>query len=93
MWTRVGPRNYVFDWVRIPPERGTFEEMSSGIPRMLLISVPVGRPQKQLSVTLNVANEKSPLWCGLWSKFFDPLFSYCQVVSNSADMTARKSRL
>jgi len=43
---------------------------------MLSTSVLLGQSQKQLSVTLNVPNEKSTLCC-LSSKFFEYLFCFC----------------
>jgi len=49
--------------------------LTSGFPCMLSTSVLLSQSQKQLSVTLNVPNEKST-WCRLSSKFFEYLFCF-----------------
>jgi len=44
--------------------------LTSEFPYMLSTSVPIGRSQKQLGITLNFPNETSPPRCGLSLKFF-----------------------
>jgi len=92
MWTRVGPRNLLYG-VQIPHKKRHFCWGDVGIsrmqpntvpkiPRMLLTSVPIGRPQKQSSVRLNLPSE-TLLRCGLSLKFFDHLFIFASFLLSS----------
>jgi len=67
-------------------------DLASGVPRMLSISVPIGRPRKQAIVTLNCSNE-IPMRCGLSSKFFDHLLNVLLHMFINAESTALKYTL
>jgi len=85
MWNRVrgldphGEGHFWGKWRRDFPTRCPapfIDAMTLGFPHMLSTSVPTGWPKKQLSATLHFPNEKSPLWCGLSSKFFHHFSMY-----------------
>jgi len=56
----------------------------SGFPHILSTSVPIGQPQKQLSVPLNFPNEKSPPAMQPVNKILCPLVRFVTAQSKYA---------
>jgi len=72
MWIWVGLRNYVIDWVQIPPREGELLRRNDvGISPHAVDQRFDWPATEAFECHTNFSQWKIPLRCGLWSKFFD----------------------